>query len=264
MGMAAMNRILLLLPLLFGCYSIDATEWCVGTRYGKVTERQIATGLEWAPIMDVTCFPMTDRTFPRDTAEMVSAMTSDPLTVNGDVTIVYAYDPATLFDSVFMGKRSHDNAETEVLNAIREGYRNAIAQFSVQEIIENRATLADSVRLHIQRKMGGRAIVKRVFVRNIGFPESIEKARIQAVQRTSELDAARKKLAIDSAEAIGQVIQARAAADAKRLEAQSYEANPRLLDLEIAKQYRQVCGSASTCTLGGSVADKFFATGGRN
>lgn len=249
---------------LMGCYSIDATEWCVGTRYGKPVKEHIGTGLLWAPIMDVTCFPMTDRSYPSDTTTTVSAMTSDPLTVAGDVTIVYAYDPGTLFDSVFMGKRTHDAAEIEVLNAIREGYRNAIANWSVQEIIDNRAYLSDSVQAHIQRKIGGRAIVKRVYVRNIGFPETIEKARIAAVQRTSELDAARKKLAIDSAEATGTVIQARASADAKRLEAQSYDANPRLLDLEIAKQYRQVCAAATTCILGGSVADKFFANGGRN
>jgi regulator of protease activity HflC (stomatin/prohibitin superfamily) len=253
-------RLAFLLPLLAACYSIDATEWCVGTRYGKPVEQRIGTGLTFAPIMDVTCFPMTDRSFPSDTTTTVSAMTSDPLTVAGDVTIVYAYDAGTLFDSVFMGKRTHEAAEVELLNAIREGYRNAIANWSVQEIIDNRSNLSDSVQAHIQRKLGGRAIVKRVYVRNIGFPETIEKARIAAVQRTSELDAARKKLAIDSAEAWGTVIQARAQADAKRLEANAYSENPRLLDLEIAKAWKP-CGAAATCVIGGSSLDVGLLSG---
>ena len=38
--------------------------------------------------------------------------------------------------------------------AVREGYRNALAQWTISEIFANRAALSDSVKFHIQRKIG--------------------------------------------------------------------------------------------------------------
>lgn len=259
-----MRRSLLVVAvgLLAACTQVDSTEYCVETRYGKVVNPRMATGLNMTILTDATCFTMTEKNYPvlATGKEMIPAQTQDPITVEGDIAIVYKYDPGTIF-KVFEEKRTPESAETEIVNAIREGYRNALAQWTISEIFANRAALSDSVRNHIQRKIGARAIIQQVFVRDIKVPAQIEQARIQAAQQAQVLDKAQKQFTIDSVNARAQVMTAQASAEAKRLEAASYATNPALLQLEIAKANaeglaRACAGPAvTTCVIGGTTAD---------
>jgi regulator of protease activity HflC (stomatin/prohibitin superfamily) len=111
----------------------------------------------------------------------MDAQTKDPMTVQGDVAIVYAFDPATVYD-VFLEKRSAASAEVQVVNAIRDGYRSAVAGWSIADISSaRRANLGDSVRAHIQLKLGKLATVKQVFIRDIRVPAAIAHRVDQAV-----------------------------------------------------------------------------------
>lgn len=259
-----MNRMfvfLLTMVTLVGCARIDETEHCVMVRYGNVIQERMKEGLAWLPIADAECFPLIDQNYPdtiRD-REIVSAQTSDPVTITGDLALVWAYDPATVFQ-VFKEKRSHRAVEVEVINAIREGYRTALAGWSVQQIFSaNRAALSDSVRVHIQRKLGTRGIIKTVYVRDITLPESIEAARTAAAQQEQILDKALKQYAIDSVEARATLIKADAQAETMRLQAAIYRGNPDMLRIEIekakAQAFANICGKATTCIIGGSVMD---------
>ena len=246
---------------LAACTSVDSTEHCVETRYGKVVNERMSTGLNPTILTTATCFPMTERNYPSGgQKEVISAQTQDPITVEGDVAIVYKYDPATI-TRVFLEKRTPDAAEAEILNGIREGYRNALSSWTIAEIFQNRAALSDSVRVHIQRKIGDRAIITNVFVRDIKAPQSIEQARIAAAQQAQVLDKAQKQFTIDSVNARAQVMTAQASAEAKRLEAASYATNPALLQLEIAKANAEGLARAcagpqvTTCVIGGTTAD---------
>jgi len=267
-------RLLSLVSLVaLACTSVDSTEHCVLTRYGEVVKQKMDVGLTWTPLTEPTCFNMTEQNYPsgrgedgKPTKELISAQTGDPITVEGDVAIVYKYDPATIF-TVFSEKRSAEQAELEVLNSIREGYRNALAQWYITpkdgaatlNIFTNRAALADSVQAHIQRKIGKRATIVKVFVRDIKVPASIEEARVSAARQASVLDQAQKQLAISEAEARAVVTVAEGEARANQLRAQSYSSNAKLLDLEIARAYANglanACKGSATCVLGGSVAD---------
>lgn len=263
-----MRRSLLPLPLLLlaaACTSVDSTEHCVLTRYGKVIEEQMSVGLAFTPFSDATCFTMTEQNFPSTGSsaeagkESMTAQTRDQLSVEGDVSIVYRFDPRTVAE-VFREKRSQAAAEVEVLNGIREGYRTAVAGWSTADIFSPRRTeLADSVQAHIQRKIGNRAVIEKVFVRDIKTPKAIEDARVAAVQQNLVLDKAQKQYVIDSVEASGTLLRARATSEAKRLEAESYSQNPRLLELEIARAQAEglskACQGVQTCVIGGSVAD---------
>ena len=246
---------------LVACTSVDSTEHCVETRYGKVVNEKMSTGLNPTILTTATCFTMTERNYPAGGAkEMITAQTQDPITVEGDVAIVYKYDPATI-TQVFVEKRTPEAAEAEILNGIREGYRNALSSWTIAEIFQNRAALSDSVRGHIQRKIGNRAIITNVFVRDIKAPQAIEQARIAAAQQAQVLDKAQKQFTIDSVNARAQVMTAQASAEAKRLEAASYATNPALLQLEIAKANAEGLARAcagpqvTTCVIGGTTAD---------
>lgn len=252
------------LVLVFGGWTVvDSTEHCVLTRYGRVVERKMDTGLNFTPFANATCFSMTEQNFPRgaEEKETMEAQTRDPVTVIGDVAIVYAYDPATIFE-VFMEKRSPAAVETEIRNSIREGYRNALSGWTVAEIFSSRRpTLSDSVRMHIQRKVGNRARIQQVFVRDIKIPEQIERQRIAAAEQAQILDRAQKQFVIDSVNAAAQVIKARGEAEAKQLQARSYEANPRLIELDMIKAWStgigEACKGVQSCVLGGSVVDSW-------
>jgi len=240
---------------------VDSTEHCVLTRYGSVIKRKMGTGLNFTPLAEPTCFKMTQKNFPdnADGKEVIQATTADPVTVEGDVAVTWSYNPATIYQ-VFLDKRTPEAAETEVLNAVREGYRNALNAWTVNRIFSaQRANLSEDVRKQIQAKLGDRATVHQVFVRDIRIPPAIEQARIAAAQQAQILDKAQKQFVIDSVEARGRVMRAEADARAKELEARSYAANPALIQLESAKAMSQglsqACRGVQTCVIGGSVMD---------
>lgn len=258
----ALAVVLLVMLLLSGSFTrVDSTEHCVLTRYGTVINRKMSTGLNFTPLAEPTCFRMTQRNFPDNAEgkEIVQATTADPVTVEGDVAVTWSYNPGTIYQ-VFLDKRTPEAAETEVLNAVREGYRNALNAWTVNRIFSaERARLADDVRRNIQAKLGNRATIHQVFVRDIRIPPAIEEARIEAARQAQVLDRAQKQFTIDSVNARAQILKAEADARAKELEARSYAANPALLQLEAAKAMSQglaqACRGVQTCVIGGSVMD---------
>ncbi|HEX2208302.1 MAG TPA: SPFH domain-containing protein [Longimicrobium sp.] len=261
-GGGVLFALLLFMLLVSGSFSrVDSTEHCVLTRYGTVIKRKMPTGLNFTPLSDPTCFRMTQRNFPEGEGgkEVIQATTADPVTVEGDVAITWSYNPGTIYQ-VFLDKRTPEAAETEVLNAVREGYRNALNAWTVNRIFSaERARLSDDVRRQIQAKLGNRATIHQVFVREIRIPPQIEQARIEAARQAQVLDRAQKQFTIDSVNARAQLLKAEADARAKELEARSYAANPALLQLEAAKAMSnglaQACRGVQTCVIGGSVMD---------
>lgn len=241
--------------LLVGCTTVDQTEHCILTRYGKVVEEKMDNGLAMTPFTSAQCFTLRDQNFPDADAkdkETMEAQTKDPLTVTGDVAIVYAFDPKNIM-SVYLEKRSQEAAEQQILNAVRDGYRSALAGWTVADIFSaQRANLGDSVKAHIQRKLGNLAVIKQVFIRDIKVPEAIEAARIASTQQAQKLNQAQQQLAIDSMQSRGAIIKAQGIAETNRLTSISYASNPKMLDLEIAKALSGLCGQATTCVIGAS------------
>lgn len=247
------------------CTTVDTTEHCILTRYGEVVNKQMSAGINFTPISKATCFKMVEHNYPggndkdgQPMAEVMDAQTSDPITVTGEVALVYAYDPVTIYQ-VFMEKRSPEQVEIEITNSIRSGYRAAIGKFSVAELFSNRERFSDSVKVAIQRQIGHRAKITNLFIRKIEVPKVIEDARIAAATQAQILDRQLKEVAIAEAKSKSVVMLAEGDAKANQLRAQSYSSNPKLLDLEIAKAnaegFAQVCKGTNTCILGGSLAD---------
>lgn len=256
------GMVVLLLISIVGCTAVDSTEHCVETRYGNVTKERMPNGLNATVFVSATCFPLIEQNFPEGgNTETIAAQTSDPVTVEGDVAIVFVYNPSTVFE-LFKEKRSHEAARSEILNGLREGYRNALAAWSIAEIYsEQRAFLSDSVKAHVQRKLGDRAQVRTVFVRDLRAPPQIEAARVNATKQAQVLDQARKQAQIDSVNAAAKLWTARAEAEATQLRATVYERSPKLIELEIAKEYAKLCGQATSCTLGNSIMEHIWKGG---
>ena len=270
--------VVLAVLVLIGSTTVDATEHCVMTRFGNPIEEQMNTGWSFMLIAEKTCFPLTVQNFPSDPQQPIplQAQTADPLTITGDVAIEWSYDPLAIYD-VFLEKRSHLAAEAVVYNAIREGYRTAMAGWYVEcddgvsddcmEIFSSeRVYLADSVKAHIERKLVTErgvplARISNVFIRDIDTPATIEQMRIAAVRQAQVLDSVRTQFTIDSVSSARDLMQQTNAATAARLEAQAYAANQQLLQLRIAEAMAagmaQACSGSQiqVCVLGGSVMD---------
>lgn len=270
-----------LVALLVACTSVDSTEHCIETRYGKVVTNRMGNGLNTTIFTNSTCFPLTEQNFPNDgSVQTMEAQTSSTggstITISGDVSIVYEYDPETIMQ-VFRDKRTPEAVEVQILNSIREGYRNAIAGWTISEIFSpRRELLSDSVRAHIQRKVGSLARIKQVYVRNIVTPPQLDSARVAAARLQQVLDSAQQQSRIDSVNSSARVMRARAEAESNRLMAQSYAQHPALLQLRIAEEFARGLSGAcvgrngngqvvavQTCVIGGSVMDR-MATGFNN
>jgi len=244
------------LLLLGACTMVDTTEHCVETKYGAVVSEHMSTGLNMTLVTTATCFSLIEQNFPsKDEAEQIAAQTRDPVTISGDLALVFSYDPTTVYE-LFVEKRSEAAAQLELRNAIREGYRNALAAWTVAEIFsERREELGDSVKAHIQRKIGDRARIHTVFLRAITIPPLIEEARINAARQAQVLSQERQQFTIDSVRAVTMLMRANVESEAKSLTAEAYRQNPKLLELEIARELAKMCNGVQTCVLGGSVAD---------
>ncbi len=267
----------LIVLVLMGSTTVDATEHCVMTRFGDPINEKMSTGWSFMLIADKTCFPLIVQNFPADPSQPIplQAQTADPVTINGDVAIEWSYDPLAVFD-VFLEKRSHLAAEAVVYNAIREGYRTAMAGWSVEcdgqqesclEIFSSeRVYLSDSVKAHIERKLVTErgvplARISNVFIRDIDTPPAIEQMRIAAVRQAQVLDSVQTQFTIDSVSSERDLMQLTNAATAARLEGEAYAANQQLLQLRIAEAMAegmaQACSGSQiqVCVLGGSVMD---------
>lgn len=265
-----MRRALLLLLLfpLVSCATVDETEYCVKTRFGEVVDQQMARGLvgTWL-IYEVTCFDMTDQSFPdgRDEAEVevIQAQTSDPVSLNAELQVIWRYDPETIYQ-IFLEKRQEAAVELEIRGAIRSGARNALNSFTIDEVFsDQRERVESAVEEAIQRSVGNRAIIVNAFLRNLQAPQAIEQARIAATRQEQRLQEARRQFQIDSVDAEATRVTAEAEAYRREVEAVAYNSNPELLQLRTAEAMAnglaQACGNAQTCIIGGNVVDRFLA-----
>lgn len=249
--------------------TVDSTEHCVETRYGKVVDEKMDNGLNFLGFNDATCFNMTEQNWPAgngdEVKEVIAATAADKLNIQADVALIWAYDPATVVE-VFAEKRSPAAVEAELRNAVREGFRNAAAGWTVDALLSPaRAAFGDSVRAHIQAKIGNRARIVNVFIRNISLPQAIQDQQLAKMEAVRRRDTEQANFQADSVKAFNREYQAQVDANIRELTAQVYDQNPSLLRLEIEKTrtegLRGICGQSTTCIIGGTVADRWMANG---
>lgn len=258
-----MKKAVALAVLLAGCTRVDSTEHCIETLYGDVINEHMETGLAATVFTDATCFRLTDQNYPSEGGVAVQAITMqpNPVRIAGELAVVYAHDPTTI-SQVFREKRSPQAVEVELINAVQEGYKNALAGWTIADVFSAQsATLSDSIKAHIQAKIGNRATIKNVFVRATNLPPEIEAARTAAAQQAQALDKQRQQYAIDSLSAQSKVVAATAEARAQELLAAAYAEEPAVLQLKVAEQMSRICANAQQCILGVGVMERLMGPG---
>ncbi len=252
-----------LVALLGACTTVHQTEQCVETRYGKIVNPRMDNGLNSTMIDVANCFPVTDLNYPEQGTEAheFQASTSDPVVVDGKITVVYTY---TNIENLYLEKRTEQAAHVQMLSALNEGITVATSRFTIDQLFgPQRGTFGDSVKVIAQRKAGPNILIKQVFLRDLTPPKSIADARVNAARKETELQSAKRQLQIDSASARGVVIKAEADARRQELEARALATSPEVLKLRAAEAMAHLCNGVSTCIIGGNVMDKWFAMGGK-
>ena len=243
---------------LAACERVDETEHCIETRYGNVTNEHVEPGLTATLTVDVTCFTLTEQNYPEgsNSKEMIeNAVTRDSTIISGDVAMTWQYNPSTI-PQVFRAKRRPEAVLFEIQNALRDGFRSAVATQTTESLLgPQRAAFDTVVKNAVQAKLGTIAKVNKIFIRGIVLPPSLTQARNRIVEQAASLREARNKQEIATANANAAVAVAKGEAESKRLLAQSYAQNSKIIELEIAKEMSKICGQATTCVLGGSVMD---------
>lgn len=257
--------LLLALVLAAGCTTVHQTEQCVETRYGKVVNARMDNGLNSTIIDVANCFPITDLNYPEGgkDAHGFEASTSDPVLVDGKVSVVYTY---TNIEQLYLEKRTEEAAHVQFLSALNEGITVATSKFTIDQLFgAQRAVYGDSIRAIAQRKAGPHIVIKQVFLRDLTPPKTIAEARVNAARKETEYAAARRQLSIDSINAAAVVLKARGDATKAELEARAIATSPEVLKLRaaeaVAEGMKGICSGAATCIIGGNVMDKWLNMG---
>lgn len=153
----------------------------VGVKHflGSVDQDVLEQGVHFInPLASVEKMSTREQNYPQDgTVERMEAQTSEQLNVTLEVSLLYRFDGARAAE-LYQRLGTEENIRNRiVLNAVRNGVRDAIATKSINEVFSpNRRELATAMHDAIQDKAGDRIEVLEVFVRDIQAPETVQAA----------------------------------------------------------------------------------------
>ena len=187
---------------------------------GRVDADPLEQGVHLVnPMASIEKMSIREQSFPSDgTVEAIDAQTSEQLNVMLEVAILYRIDPQNapeLYQRI--GPESQIKSRI-VLNAVRNGVRDAVATKSINEIFSpNRREVAASMRDEIQAKAGDRIEVLEVFVRDVQAPPRVREAIEEKLQREQQVAAERFQTEIIQERAQQKVEEAKGIAEAQQI-----------------------------------------------
>ncbi len=194
----------------------------VGVKHflGSVDPMPLAQGIHVInPLASIEKMSVREQAFPEDgTVERIEAQTSEQLNVNLEISMLYRIDGANapnLYESI--GSEEQITSRI-VLNAVRNGVRDAVATKSINDIFgPNRREVANDMKVEIQAKAGDRIQVLDVFVRDVQAPPRVLEAIEEKLQREQQVAAERFQTEIIQERARQQAEEAKGIAEAQQI-----------------------------------------------
>ena len=157
---------------------------------GSVSERPLQAGVNVInPLAAVERMSVREQSFPpQGSVEQIEAQTSEQLNVTLEVSIIFQINGGNA-PSLYQRIGSETEIKRQiVLNAVRNGVRDAVATKSINDIFSpNRRDVADAMRTEIQAKAGDRIDIRDVFVRDIQAPTRVREAIEQKLEREQQV-----------------------------------------------------------------------------
>lgn len=207
-GLAFMNAVVL----------VNVGEVGVKHFLGSVDPAPLDQGVHVVnPLASVEKMSIREQAFPSDGGiEQIDAQTSEQLNVNLEISILYRIDPANAPDLYQRIGSERQITSRIVLNAVRNGVRDAVATKSINEIFSpNRREIANDMKTEIQAKAGDRIDVLDVFVRDVQAPPRVREAIEEKLQREQQVAAERFQTEIIQERARQQAEEAKGIAEAQ-------------------------------------------------
>ena len=208
MGLALMNAVVL----------IGVGEVGVQHFLGTVKPAPLGQGVHVInPMASIEKMSIREQAFPFDGGiESIEAQTSEQLNVNLEISILYRIDGANAPDLYQRIGSERQITNRIVLNAVRNGVRDAVATKSINEIFSpNRREIAYDMKREIQAKAGDRIEVLDVFVRDVQAPARVREAIEEKLQREQQVAAERFQTEIIQERARQQAEEAKGIAEAQ-------------------------------------------------
>lgn len=187
---------------------------------GSIDQAALGQGVHIInPLATVEKMSTREQSFPSDgTVERIDAQTSEQLNVALEVSILYRIDPANAPD-LYQRIGSEEQIKSRiVLNAVRNGVRDAVATKSINDIFSpNRRELALEMEKAIQAKAGDRIEVLDVFVRDVQAPPLVRQAIEEKLQREQNVAAERFQTEIIQERARQAMEEAKGIAEAQKI-----------------------------------------------
>jgi regulator of protease activity HflC (stomatin/prohibitin superfamily) len=171
------------------------------------------------PLASIEKMSIREQAFPSDGGiESIEAQTSEQLNVELEISILYRIDGSNAPDLYQRIGSERMITSRIVLNAVRNGVRDAVATKSINEIFSpNRREIANDMKREIQAKAGDRIEVLDVFVRDVQAPPRVREAIEEKLQREQQVAAERFQTEIIQERARQQAEEAKGIAEAQRI-----------------------------------------------
>ncbi len=187
---------------------------------GRVSARALDQGVRVVnPLASIERMSIREQSFPaQGSVEQIEAQTSEQLNVTLEVSIIFQINGSNA-PSLYQRIGSENDIKRQiVLNAVRNGVRDAVATKSINEIFSpNRRDVANSMLTEIQAKAGDRIEVRDVFVRDIQAPDRVREAIEQKLEREQQVAAEEFQTQIIQEQARQQAEEAKGIAEAQRI-----------------------------------------------
>jgi regulator of protease activity HflC (stomatin/prohibitin superfamily) len=199
---------------------IDVGEVGVKHFLGRVDPGALEQGVHVVnPFAAVEKMSIREQSFPANgQPTSMEAQTSEQLNVQLEVSMLYQIQ-ASMAPELYERIGSERQITSQiVLNAVRNGVRDAVATKSINEIFSpNRRELAADMEREIQAKAGERIQVVRVFVRDVQAPPRVREAIEDKLEREQQVAAESFQTEIIQERARQQAEEAKGIAEAQRI-----------------------------------------------
>jgi prohibitin 1 len=199
---------------------VDVGEVGVQHFLGRVSPGTLSQGVHVInPFASVEKMSVREQGFPSDgSIEHMEAQTSEQMNVALDVSLLYRLDGRRAPELYQRLGTQRQIEQRIVLNAVRNGVRDAIATQSINQVFSpNRKDLALAMKQAIQLKAGDRIEVLEVFVRDIQAPPTVRQAIEAKLQREQQVAAERFQTEIIQERARQKIEEAKGIAEAQRI-----------------------------------------------
>lgn len=187
---------------------------------GTVEERPLEEGVHIVnPLASIEKMSIREQSFPEGGGvEVIEAQTSEQLNVTLEVSILFKLDGAVAPDLFSRLGSERSIKSSIVLNAMRNGVRDAVATKSINEIFSpNRRLVAVDMMNEIQAKAGDRIEVVEVFVRDVQAPARVREAIEAKLEREQEVEQERFQTEIIQERAQQAIEEAKGLAEAQKI-----------------------------------------------